>query len=595
MATYTPTLNSGTDYTSSLAVGDIIQGNYTGNVIPVTLPAGQYKLECWGAQGGEGYPITVTSGTSTTSWTNITSSNVGTYCSSYGAGSYTTSSWTTATYSGTTYNCIRVRGSSSGRYGVYNFVISKAGTYRIFYSYSLRSSDIATVAIIYANGDRDKFLCAAEGSASLSGEYQDISLSVGDRVIVQHDRYSSGSSSYYVQCGLQYQTVTTTPGTTSIGSATSGGYGGYSVGTLTLQDPTVLYMVPGGKGGSSTSTTSDTTTSGGYNGGGSAKVRKSSSGGSSCGGGGGASDIRINSNDLYARVIVAGGGGGSAGESNAQTQKQGGGTSGASATASYAGTQAAAGSNGSFGTGASTTSSGTARYGPGGGGGGWYGGGVSTSTSNTSATYRTYNGGGSGYVYTADTASNYPSGCTLNSSYYLTDASTATSTQTGNGLIKITVIELLTEISNGAWTYLIGETLYPNSTLQTSSPWILTGTSCKKFTVIPQESGYLKIYSNGNIDTYGYIGTTNSTTINSSGVPANYDKSNDDNGDDYGASYANAFGFYMPVTANTKYYLWVRPYSSDRSAEVSISHQVTAGPKLEARFLKVNSTTWVKI
>ena len=90
--------------------------------------------------------------------------------------------------------------------------------------------------------------------------------------------------------------------------------------------------------------------------------------------------------------------------------------------------------------------------------------------------------------------------------------------------------------------------------------------------MIPQESGYLKIYSNGNIDTYGYIGTTNSTTINSSGVPANYDKSNDDNGDDYGASYANAFGFYMPVTANTKYYLWVRPYSSDRSAEVSISH-----------------------
>jgi hypothetical protein len=49
MATYTPTSSSGTDYTSSLAVGDIIQGNYTGNVIPVTLPAGQYKLECWGA------------------------------------------------------------------------------------------------------------------------------------------------------------------------------------------------------------------------------------------------------------------------------------------------------------------------------------------------------------------------------------------------------------------------------------------------------------------------------------------------------------------------------------------------------------------
>ena len=168
MATHTPTSNSGTDYTSSLAVGDIIQGNYTGNVIPVTLPAGQYKLECWGAQGGEGYPITVTSGTSTASWTNITSSNVGTYCSSYGTTQYANASWTTATYSGTTYNCIKVRCTTSGMYGAYNFVISKAGTYRIFYSYSLRSGDIASVAIFYADGTtRDKFLCAVEGSASL--------------------------------------------------------------------------------------------------------------------------------------------------------------------------------------------------------------------------------------------------------------------------------------------------------------------------------------------------------------------------------------------------------------------------------------------
>jgi hypothetical protein len=82
----------------------------------------------------------------------------------------------------------------------------------------------------------------------------------------------------------------------------------------------------------------------------------------------------------------------------------------------------------------------------------------------------------------------------------------------------------------------------------------------------------LKIYSNGNIDTYGYIGTTDSTAINSGGAPTNYDSSNDDNGSDYGASYYRAFGFYMPVTANTTYYLWVRPYSATSSASVSISH-----------------------
>ena len=33
-------------------------------------------------------------------------------------------------------------------------------------------------------------------------------------------------------------------------------------------------------------------------------------------------------------------------------------------------------------------------------------------------------GGGSGYVYTSSTASSYPSGCLLNNSHYLTNAST---------------------------------------------------------------------------------------------------------------------------------------------------------------------------
>ena len=32
--------------------------------------------------------------------------------------------------------------------------------------------------------------------------------------------------------------------------------------------------------------------------------------------------------------------------------------------------------------------------------------------------------GGSGYVYTSSTASNYPAGCLLNSSYYLSNAQT---------------------------------------------------------------------------------------------------------------------------------------------------------------------------
>ena len=85
----------------------------------------------------------------------------------------------------------------------------------------------------------------------------------------------------------------------------------------------------------------------------------------------------------------------------------------------------------------------------GGGGGGWYGGAAcDNSGSNTGG------GGGSGYVYTLSTASNYPSGCLLNSSYYLTDAQTIAGNQSfpnvagtgsetghsGNGAAKITLV-----------------------------------------------------------------------------------------------------------------------------------------------------------
>ena len=67
-----------------------------------------------------------------------------------------------------------------------------------------------------------------------------------------------------------------------------------------------------------------------------------------------------------------------------------------------------------FGTGGDVTYSGGEC---GGGGSGWYGG-----TGGSSENYA--GGGGSGYVYTSSTATNYPSGCLLNSSYYLTNAST---------------------------------------------------------------------------------------------------------------------------------------------------------------------------
>ena len=249
----------------------------------------------------------------------------------------------------------------------------------------------------------------------------------------------------------------------SYGTSYREGVGGYSYGVITLSGSTILYLYAGGAG------TSGTSPSGGFNGGGNG----CSSTGRITTSGGGASDIRIGQNSLYARVIVAGGGGGGRdagsqgytstyyrGAGGGTTAYQGGYYSSGSISVSTSnfgrggggGGQTSAGATGTinnsetlysagFGTGGYCGSS--SRYGEG-GGGGWYGGGAGSADAD--------GGGGSGYIYTSSTASNYPSGCLLNSSYYLTSASTVAgntsftsptgSTETGhsgNGYIRITV------------------------------------------------------------------------------------------------------------------------------------------------------------
>lgn len=110
---------------------------------------------------------------------------------------------------------------------------------------------------------------------------------------------------------------------------------------------------------------------------------------------------------------------------------QGGGTSGGG---QYPGTQSSAGQNGAFGLGASQTTT-NYRYCSGGGGGGWYGGGSAYSDNSTS--YINYTGGGSGFVNTAANSSYRPSGYT---GLELDSGSTTTGQNSGNGYAKITVL-----------------------------------------------------------------------------------------------------------------------------------------------------------
>ena len=106
-----------------------------------------------------------------------------------------------------------------------------------------------------------------------------------------------------------------------------------------------------------------------------------------------------------------------------------------------------------------------------GGGGGFYGGGAGTSYSD-STNYDKYSGGGSGYVYTSSTASSYPSGCLLNSTYYLTASSTTEAINTGHGKATITYIgkEIPLDTS-GANAPVLASNMIPVYYDETNSVW----------------------------------------------------------------------------------------------------------------------------
>lgn len=427
---------------SALQYGDILNCPYSGSAKTVQLPAGRWKLQCWGAQGGNGYDAEVTTSTST-SYMAMTSSNYTSYFdvtnSTYGFIIGSDNYWKAnntgrnSTTASTTWTC------------------KYSGTYILEYSYVTEQNyDKVTLTTTDTSASSTTtHLSAVSGSSSGSVT---VYLDTNDTIVMTYSKDSSQhATGEEAKLLIKSQSTSTNY---NIGTKTgyAGACGGYSEGTLSLTEQTTLYLYTGGQGGSSTSSTWNTETTGGFNGGGKGKVRYYSKRYSSAGGGGGASDIRIGQDSLYARVIVAGGGGGEAG-SNAMYTKVGGGLTSGSSVTEYQATQTQAGTNGSFGVGANSTGYGNYNYGPGGGGGGWYGGGASTSVSDSNAEFRNYNGGGSGYVYSSSTASNYPSGCLLSSKYYLSNASTingGSSTiledgttgvgRLGNGYIRLTFL-----------------------------------------------------------------------------------------------------------------------------------------------------------
>lgn len=493
---------------NNIKTGDILNFNYTGAVQSITLPKGIYTLECWGAQGGNrsqdsasatvtgsglgGYSIgTLTLTQLTTCYIYVggqggMSSSTGNVKveGGFNGGGFASHESTGEPGNGgggatdvriaqdSLYARIIVAGGGGGGGSGYVYTSSSASNYPqgclLNSSYYLSDasnlsgnesfkSPSGTTETGHSDNGYCRITCYIKKKTLHCKMNNEIKKAAPVFMKMNNKIYDAGANAVmdFAYTGTA-QAISLPRGKYTIecwgaqgGSYSSyyGGAGGYSVGTITLtKNSTDLYIYVGGQPEATTSTGE---TPGGFNGGGKGCSRTYNY--SSYGqGGGGATDVRIEKNDLYARVIVAGGGGGSSSE-NSLTTKYGGGTTGGSSASGYGATQTAAGTNGSFGQGGSATTSGTNyNYGSGGGGGGWYGGGACSDYSD-STNYQGYNGGGSGYVYTSATAANYPSGNYVNSSYYLTNAQTIAGNQsfkspdgtnetghTGNGFCRIT-------------------------------------------------------------------------------------------------------------------------------------------------------------
>ena len=415
----------------SIPVGTVYNFDYTGSVQEITLPKGKYKLQCWGAQGG-----------------NVT----GTYAVNGSKGGYSegvlTLTKTTKLYvfvggQGTAYTSSASQTSTSvvnggwngGGAGIRTSVYNSGDTDgRSFPRGGGGATDISTVtsSMSYSSGrttrDSASLLArciVAGGGAGASARYTIETIEEEITTIVSKSASSSGTSYNTYTYGSVY-----------------GNFGSNAIdGEITINNESsirVIYIVYSG---------SNSNLHQGQLGAGSSVTFTLPSGSSwiqtrsvPSGDYRGSMPVSVSWNE-YTTTIDTSTSKTSGKSSGAQ---QGGGTSG---KGQYPGTQTSAGNGGAFGLGASQSST-NYRYCAGGGGGGWYGGGTNKSDSSTS--YVNYSGGGSGFVNIAANAASRPSGYTglqLDSgttkdgsiSFESTSGGTETG-HSGNGYARITVL-----------------------------------------------------------------------------------------------------------------------------------------------------------
>lgn len=393
-------------------VGNVLNFAYTGSFQEVELPAGEYKLQCWGAQGGS----------------NDTNSTYGITAQAGGKGGYSEG---VITLTQKTTLRVYVGGQGSASAGGFNGGGSTAGTAQYNsgneFGYSkmgggggatdIRLSDGALLSrMIVAGGGSGGAYCYKKVTTEVTGwrslgtytllaqtgsnayAHRTNDLSVGQTIRVTdvslNKRPTSDISEFYIA----YRN-------------SSGGWVDYDV--LTINEAYTIRSVVSGQLIDLMVEINGTVSNG---------------------------ELALWSMDeqyTYEDTSTS---------SDSQTGYAGGGTTGAGYSSTYQGKQNAAGSGGSFGQGANQGTS-NYRFCSGAGGGGWYGGGGG-SYSDSSMTYCKYSGGGSGFVNTASSASYRPSGYTGlqldsgttyagSSSFPSTGGGTETG-HSGNGYARIT-------------------------------------------------------------------------------------------------------------------------------------------------------------
>ena len=399
----------------SYPVGTVFNFNYTGTVQEVTLPPGKYKLQCWGAQGGN-----------SSSYSGVGSKG------GYSEGILTLTEATKL------YIFVGGKGASSGN-GGWNCGGGSTGSssYNSGNTYGKSyptcgggATDIATVTSDMAYSSRRNNRSAASllsrcivagGGAGASARYTKVTTTTNKETF-----FTSRES------GFAYYTVNETNDSCYAGGESN------IVSQFTVGETYVLRNVsPSGYSSGfegevngtykilgSSFTMNETITR--------LYIR-----------------LRYKTNDItnYSKATwdiykVTATSSTSESNSKSNSSQQGGGTSGRGTSP---GTQTSGG--GEFGKGKNQGIT-NYRYASGAGGGGWYGGGSSYSDSSTSQINRS--GGGSGFVNTAANASSRPSGYTGlqldsgetkagNVSFPSTSGGTETG-HSGNGYARITVL-----------------------------------------------------------------------------------------------------------------------------------------------------------